>query len=137
MEPSMRLFDFSPTTSERHAINKGFYRIEELTGHNSSCARYARDEHLGYGNRHDRIPLIAARGLCSKWFLEGLYSPDILLRDSYYLRPAAVWFQGYAANFANTYAGKFPDISAIEFGAAAYKSAFDRMLDPTAKQRSA
>lgn len=132
----MRLSTFSPTASERRAIEKGFYRIEELTGHNWSCARFVREEHLGYGNKHDRIPLIAARGLCSKWFLEGLSAPGALLRNSYYLRPAAIWFQGYAANIANTYSNQLPDISDIEAGAAAYKDAFDRMLDPTRMQRS-
>ena len=121
----MSLSAIRPTNAERQAINRAFYRIEELTGHNPRCAKFANDEHRGYGNKNDRVPVIAARGMCCRWFLHGFYNPSTLLRDSYWLRPAAIWFEGYGANIANTTPSV--DISDIKAGLAAYDAALNRI----------
>lgn len=133
----MPLENFSPTKNERAAIAKAFYAIETCGGHSTRFESLARQEHRGYGNRNDRVPLIAARGLCVKWFLDGLDDPSILIRQLYWARPAAVFFTGYGAHIAHTYCknlhSSIPpshelNLSTIRAGKAAYDAAFNRAI---------
>lgn len=121
---------FKTTKAERDAIDRAFYSVEELCGHDFRCERFAKDEARGYGNRNDAIPAVAARGLCCKWFLDGVERPGLRLADSYYMRPAAIFFTGSgAARGAIETRGALAicHLAAIHAGVAAYDAAFERM----------
>lgn len=117
---------FKTTKAERDAIDRAFYAVEEICGHDFRCQRLAKDEARGYGNRNDAIPAIAARGLCAKWFLDGVNRPELRLADSYYMRPAAIFFTGSGAA-RGAIALAICHFATIHTGVAAYKAAFERM----------
>lgn len=119
---------FKPTKKEREAIERGFYRLAEINGHSNRAERFAKEEARGYGNTRDRVPLIAARGMLCKWFLQGVAKPDALLRDNYFSRPAAVWARGFGADAVATNT-KTLDVTGIQLAAEAYETAFNRMTD--------
>lgn len=119
--------DYKPTKKERYLIEGAFRYIEDCHSPSGEIARLARDEKRGYGNRNIAIPMIAAKALCVKWFLQGVNNPDIMLRDYYHMRPAAVWVIGKGADRATG----APAINkpALENAVAAHEAAFKRMMD--------
>jgi hypothetical protein len=88
-----------------------------------------KQEHKGYGNAHDRVPLIAAKSMCLSWFLEGVRKPGVLLKDCYYMRPAAIWFEGMGAERSGAAA---INMTALEAAVNAYQAAFGRMTETPA-----
>jgi hypothetical protein len=119
---------FVTTKAEKAAIEGAWYWLVSNTRDEYRSTRFMKDEHRGYGNSHDRVPLIAAKGMCLSWFLRGVNSPDGLLRDFYSCRPAAVWFQGMGAERSGGAAINMP---ALEAAVAAYDAAFARMTKKT------
>jgi len=120
---------FKPTTKEHAAIARGWEWLVANTHDKYRSKSFLKDEKNGYGNPNDRVPEIAAKGLCLSWFLKGVQSPDILLRDWYYCRPAAIWFTGMGTERSGNAAINMPVLmAAVE----AYEAAFARM---TAKDR--
>ena len=90
--------NFKPTAKEKQAIEGAWRWLVENTRDEFRSTNFMKQEHRGYGNANDRIPLIAAKGMCLQWFLQGVNRPDVFLRDCYYMRPAAIWFEGMGAD---------------------------------------
>ena len=89
---------YKPTTAEKKAIEGAYYYLADCqVGSRNRLDHWMKQERSGYGNRHDAIPAIGAKALCVQWFLEGVKRPDALLRDTFEMRPAAVWLQGLGA----------------------------------------
>lgn len=118
---------FSPTRKEREAIRLGLSTISQICGHDYRIEQFVKDEHRGYGCRTDSVPLSAAQGLCIEWFLGGLRNPNILLRDYFFLRPAAIYFTGLGAEHSEELT--LSQRLNIELAAEAYQTAFRRMID--------
>lgn len=119
---------YKPTKREREAIDRAFYAVCELAGHDHRAEMFAKDEKRGYGNRNDSIPLAAAYGMCCKWFMHGVEKPDAMLRDHYFIRPAAIWFQGTGAYVANKGPINRDQLYMIQAGVDAHEDAFNRMM---------
>jgi hypothetical protein len=117
---------FKPTKTEKAAIDGAWRWLTENTRDEYRSNNLMKDEHRGYGNRHDRVPLIAAKGMCLSWFARGVACPNMLLADGYYMRPAAIWFMGMGADRSGAAAINMPAITAA---VAAYDAAFKRMID--------
>ena len=116
--------NFKPTTKEKQAIEGAWGWLMANTRDEHRSASFMKQEHRGYGNASDRVPLIAAKGMCLQWFLQGANKPEVLLRDCYYMRPAAIWFEGMGADIVTNTANAFPRLThAVE----AYQTAFARM----------
>jgi hypothetical protein len=117
---------YKPTKAEREQIEHAFCFILEIAGQDWRVERAAKDEAKGYGNRNDGIPLIGAKALCVKWFLQGANRPNQYLRDTYFLRPAAIYLTGLGAT-------RRDDIiaheGALTLAVAAHDAAFKRMMD--------
>jgi hypothetical protein len=127
---------YKPTKAERAAIERGWRLIRENIKDGFAFERFTHEEQRGCGNAYDRVPLVAARGLLVSWFLDGWRKPDMLLRDTFACRPAAVFALGVgAAVRTDTDASGFGFVSwrdggffpAIEAAEAAYDAAFKRM----------
>ena len=118
------LDNFNPTKAEREAIEGAYRWITENTRDEYRSNDYLKQERNGYGKPNDKIPLVAAKGNCVKWFLDGVQAPDVPLRDCYYCRPAALWFQGMGAARSGNAAVNMPALTAA---VAAYNAAFQRM----------
>ena len=117
---------FKPNKAETTAINNAWYLVQELTGNDYRSFKFMKEETLGYGNKSDRIPQTAAKGLCVTWFLAGIEKPDALLADNYFCRPASIWFKGYGASKA--YAVSIEAEKIFEDAKSAYDAAFKRMI---------
>jgi hypothetical protein len=115
---------FKLTAKEKGAIDGAWRWLVEYTRDEYRSTAYMKAETKGYGNSNDRIPLAAAKGLCLKWFLQGVNKPDLLLRHCFDMRPAAIWFQGMGAERSGAAAINMPVLEAAE---KAYMAAFDRM----------
>ena len=72
--------------------------------------------------------MIAARGLIVKWFLDGINSPDQLLRQTYNLRPTAVYMAGLGADNAERGKITAEHRATIRAAVDAYDAAFNRMI---------
>ncbi len=119
------MFDaFKPAAAEKRAIEGAWNWLIANTRDQYRSASFMKQEHKGCGHANDRIPLIAAKGLCLRWFLEGVNNPGALLRDCYYMRPAAIWFKGAGAERSGAAAVNMP---ALEAAVASYDVAFKRM----------
>lgn len=92
--------NFKPTAAQRKAIEGAFNYLSDCQIRESELQHYLKQERKGYGNRNDAIPTIAAKALCVKWFLKGVKNPHVLLRDCYFMRPAAIYLQGKGADRA-------------------------------------
>lgn len=120
---------YSPTRAERAAIERAHATLSQFTRSDWELNDLTKRERTGYGMRSDSVPLIAAKALLCKWFLYGIGNPDQLLRDTFDLRPVAVYMQGLGARAAAR-----GDVGAgvrLIFAAAqaAHEAAFDRMLE--------
>jgi hypothetical protein len=120
---------FKTTTKERAAIAGAWEWLIANTRDEYRSKNFLKDEKNGYGNPNDRVPEIAAKGMCLSWFLRGVQSPDALLRDWYFCRPAAIWFAGMGTERSGNAA---INMTALQAAAEAYEAAFARM---TAKDR--
>lgn len=120
------LENYKPTASERRAIEKGYSIVSSYARSDYELTSQVKAEHRGYGNRNDRIPLIAAKALIVKWFTDGVQSPDQLLRDTYNMRPAAVWAMGTGAARAEQVS--CTELQIIRAACRAHNEAFDRQL---------
>lgn len=132
---------FKPTRKELRAIDDAWCAIDEVT-RDSRLAYFTKEEKRGYGNRHDAVPMSAARGLMIQWTLRGIEKPDALLRDNFFIRPAAIWATGKGAELAHMGEASSEFVATLEAGKAAYDAAFARMLDadkaaPDAAMRNA
>jgi hypothetical protein len=115
---------FKPTTKEKRAIEGAWRWLAANTRDESCSTSFMKQEHRGYGNANDRVPLIVAKGMCLQWFLQGVNAPEVLLRDCYRMRPAAIWFAGMGA----ARSGNAPvDMPALQAAVEAYRTAFERM----------
>jgi hypothetical protein len=85
------------TKRQKQDINDTFYRLAEEHSTAYTFDRWAHQERTGYGMRRDRVTLHVARALCVKWFLMGVHAPDMLLRDTYAMRGAAIYMVGLGA----------------------------------------
>lgn len=94
------LEDYKPTKAERDAIERAYATLATFTRSDWELNNWAKQEQTGYGNRSDRVPLIFAKALLCKWFLQGCDAPNQLLRDTFYCRPAAVYMTGLGAQAA-------------------------------------
>lgn len=121
------LDDIRLTKHERDQINKTFNSLEAFTRSRYELDHWAQQERKGYGNVHDKVPLIVARALCLKWFLYGATNPDTLLRDAYALRPAAVYMTGLGACAAHGGLIAVDVLEDIRAACAAYVAAFDAL----------
>jgi hypothetical protein len=121
---------YTPTRTERALIDRAFAQIAEKHARSYwELEHWAKQEQKGYGNRYDRVPAVAARALCVKWFADGVAHPDALLRDTFSLRPAAVYLQGLGARAAAE--GKVDPVTArlAADAISAHENAFDRMME--------
>jgi hypothetical protein len=122
---------YKPTVFERRAILAGYAVVERFADKFCSEAnnlmRSTLDERRGYGHRADALPLLAARALIVKWFREGTQEPDALLRDTYNIRPAALWAQGFGARVGHIKGVSTADCFTLDEAVAAHHSAFIRM----------
>lgn len=121
-----RLENFDPTRKEKEAINTAYNWIEENAARDSyTSKKFMQMEHKGYGNVNDRIPLLAAKGICVKFFMEGVEEPDMLLREQYDKRLAYLWFAGLGAKWRHEEKALPYDI--LVNGLQAWNDAFNRM----------
>ena len=119
------MFDnFKPTAKEKQAINLAWRWLTANTRDEHRSTSFMEQEHRGYGNRSDRVPLIAAKGVCLQWFLEGVHTPEALLRYCYFMRPAAVWFEGMGAERSHSVVAS---MLVLQAAVEAYQAAFARM----------
>ena len=121
------LDDIRLTKRERDLINDAFNSLETFTRSRYELDHWAQQERKGYGNAHDKVPLIVSRALCLKWFLYGATNPDTLLRDAFALRPAAVYMTGLGARAAHSRLIAVDVLDNIRAACAAYAAAFDAM----------
>jgi len=68
--------------------------------------------------------VIVAKGMCLSWFLKGVNKPEVLLKDCYFMRPAAIWFEGMGAERSGAAA---VNMTALVGAVEAYNAAFARM----------
>lgn len=113
---------FNPTKKEREAIDAAYRYITENTRDEYRSNNFMKDE-----AHAQQIPRIAAKGNCVKWFLDGLKEPEKTLREMYYCRPAAIWFQGMGAE--QVYNPAFNKKPILVAAVVAYDAAFKRMQD--------
>jgi hypothetical protein len=124
---------YAPTKAETRAIDDAWRILRDLPN-----ARQIRslttDEQRGYGRASDRVPRAAARALMVRWFLDGVSRPDELLRSCYWIRPAAVYVQGFGAEWitgtvqpGDAWTGQV--LATMRAGVAAHEAAFKRMPD--------
>jgi len=125
---------FKLTTKEKAAIDGAWYWLVSNTRDEYRSVSLMKEENRGYGNRNDRGNAMAAKGMCICWFLKGVRVPGMPLRDCYYMRPAAIWFQGMGAERSGAAAINMPALEAAE---AAYMDAFTRMQDADRAGRQA
>jgi hypothetical protein len=133
----MSLRDYKPTAAERRAIIDALNLIEDIA--NKGCGRWfqaqqhIKIEQKGGGIQSERIPLICAQGLFCKWFLYGAEHPNMLLRDTWNLRPGAIFAQGMAADWITHETGrelwKLAALNTLRDAAAAHDAAFARALE--------
>lgn len=118
---------YKPTAKERKAIEGAYsYLYHHQMQNPHMLDDLMKQERKGYGNRHDAIPAIGAKALCVKWFHQGVTTQkDALLRDTYSLRPAAVWLIGHGAWRATS--APAINMTALELGLEAHETAFKRM----------
>ena len=119
--------DIKLTKAERHAIETAHATLYEFTRSHYELDHWTAQERKGYGHANDRVPLICAKALVVKWFLNGIQEPNALLRDAYALRPAAVYMQGLGAREAHEGRIQADAIAALRAGVDAWSAAFDRM----------
>ena len=123
---------FKATKAERDTIRKAFSRLcDEAHGGNNRFRQCANDERYAYGNKSDRVPELAAQGLICSWFVDGFNCPDALLRDHYWIRPAAVYAQGFGASLAAKNEMPAGLLAELQAAVKAYEAAFARMHDAT------
>jgi hypothetical protein len=132
----MSLSDYKPTAAERRAIIAGLNIIEDIAdkgmGHWFQVEQHIKQERTGCGISPDRVPLICAQGMFCKWFLHGAENPNMLLRNTWSLRPAAVFAYGMAADRA-AYENakelwKVGVVNTLRDAANAHEAAFARAL---------
>ncbi len=116
---------FKPTAKEKKAIEGAWNWLISNTRDEYRSANYMKGEQKGYNRHNDRVPLVAAKGMCLQWFLAGVQAPELLLRDCYYMRPATIWFEGMGAGRVGAGAINMPTLNAA---VEAYKAAFGRMI---------
>ena len=121
------LNDIKLTKAERHAVETAHATLYGVTRSHCELDHWTAQERNGYGHAQDRVPLICAKALVVKWFLNGIQEPDALLRDAYALRPAAVYMQGLGAREAHEGRIQADMIAALRAGVDAWAAAFDRM----------
>jgi hypothetical protein len=121
------LEDLTLTKKERDAINAAFSALSLYTRSDLELNDWAKKEQLGYGKRNDAIPLICAKALLVKWFLHGVHNPDQLLRDTFHLRPAAMYFEGLGAHCLVRHKIIESDLVKMLIAKQAYEAAFARM----------
>lgn len=118
---------YNTTKAERAAIDRAHAMLADFTRSEWELNNLLKQERTDYGNRNDAIPLIAAKALLCKWFLYGLDHPDQLLRDTFDLRPAAVYMEGLGARLAHTDQRRRLDVWEVFNDAEkAHEAAFDR-----------
>ena len=119
---------YKPTKAEKQAIEGAYYYLADCqVGSRNRLDHWMKQERSGYGNRHDAIPAIGAKALCVQWFLEGVKRPNALLRDTFEMRPAAVWLQGLGARKST--GAPAINLPCLEAAKAAHDAAFKRMID--------
>jgi hypothetical protein len=119
---------YNTTKAERAAIDRAHAMLSTFTRSEWELRNMTAQEAKGYGNRHDRVPAVAARGLLCQWFANGAAKPDAPLRDYFTMRPVAVQMYGHGARAAHE--GKItPELArALADAIAAHDAAFDRMM---------
>lgn len=118
---------YKPTKAEQEAIKGAYYYLADCqVGSRNRLDHWMTQERKGYGSRNDAIPKIGAMALCVKWFLEGVRRPDALLRDTFEMRPAAVWLQGLGARKVG---GSAINLPCLETAVLAHDRAFWRMIN--------
>lgn len=117
---------FKLTRAEHRSIDRGWSWLTENTRDTHRSHRFMLDETSGYGNRNDRVPQMAAKGMCLSWVRQGVIKPDVLLRDFYSMHPAAIWFQGMGAERSSEV---IANIALLTEAVLAYDAAFKRMID--------
>jgi hypothetical protein len=128
------LEDYKLTKAERDAIERAYATLATFMRSDWKLNNLLKQERSGYGNRADAIPLIAAKALLCKWFLYGLDHPDQLLRDTFDLRPVAVYMQGLGARKASVGdAGVGVRLTFIA-ATSAHEAAFDRSIGRTVRE---
>lgn len=120
---------YNPTKAERAAIERAHGALSQFTRSDWELNDLTKRERTGYGVRSDSIPLIAAKGLLCSWFLYGLDNPDQLLRDTFDLRPVAVYMQGLGARAASRSDAGVGMRLLFATAQAAHDAAFDRMMN--------
>lgn len=124
------LDDVKLTKAERAAIERAYSALYTFTRSDWELDNWTAQERKGYAN--DRVPLIAAKALIVKWFMYGVCHPDELLRDTYNLRPSAVYMQGLGARtayelpFDFTEAQFLATTQTLALAVDAWKAAFER-----------
>jgi hypothetical protein len=119
---------YKPNKAEKQAIEGAYYYLADCQlGSRNRLDALMKQERSGYGSKLDSIPTIGAKALCVKWFLEGVNRPDALLRDTFEMRPAAVWLQGLGARKST--GAPAINMPCLLDAVAAHESAFRRMMD--------
>ena len=120
--------EYNPTKAEKQAIEGAYYYLADCqVGSRNRLDQWMKQERSGYGSRSDSIPTIGAKALCVKWFLQGVNRPDALLRDTFEMRPAAVWLQGLGARKSTS--APAINMPCLAEAVAAHEAAFKRMID--------
>jgi len=119
---------YKPTNSERRAIQAGLDVILSHVRSDYEVMQHIKAETRGYGLTNDRVPLIAAKGICVSWFLDGATNhAGALLRDWYNLRPASIYMTGLGASRLDLHKITQSDLSILRGAKEAYNNAFKRM----------
>jgi hypothetical protein len=125
---------YAPTKAETKAIDDAWHILCDLPRGNREIARLTTHEQRGYGRASDRVLRAAARALMVKWFLDGVSRPDELLRACYWIRPAAIYAQGFGAEWImaavpGQATATNQILATMCAGVAAHEAAFKRMPD--------
>ena len=121
-------YNLKLTRRQRHIITRAFCHLSEFSHSKSILEHWARQERNGYGCARDKVSQTISRALCVKWFLMGVQSPDVLLRDTYAMRGAAIYMYGLGARSAHQGRVRHEDLAIITNAVEMYDAVFAASL---------
>ena len=120
---------YKPTKAEKLAIETAYRSLYDFVRSEHELDEWAKKEAKGYGQRNDCVPLVAAKAFIVRWFNTGVENPNLLLRDFYDKRPAAIFAMGLGAKASADGKITAKYYSLCQTAVIAHENAFDRMMN--------